>query len=326
MRDEDAIEAVRPTLDHVLEFEVDPRGRRDEWLGLRDHDVTASTGGCLVCDHDYITPRKLYALKRHEREEDPEETPAMQRGRLMEPVAVELLRELLPHWKFLRPNVYLRSKLNRMGATPDLFALDPERQGFGAIQIKNPNPWVYKAKWVNPETDEITPPLWTAIQALIEADLCGASWCAVAPFRAGGGLEIDLIEVPIHRPVMTKMASEVDIFWQRVAAGDPPPFKPGDADLIEALYNPINPAEIVDLGGNTRLMELWHEREILSKGASAAKKRIDEIKPLLLQELNGAALVRLKDGRLLRSSRVERAGYSVKPKSFIDLRIASKKK
>src|SRR5579862_1210871 len=104
----------------VVEREV---GGRDEWLGWRKKNVNASEGACLFGEnaHPHLTVYKLWADKGGLLPPDPD-NPTLRRGRLLEPVAVELLREEQPGWKVWQPNVYLHDLEARIGATPDVYA------------------------------------------------------------------------------------------------------------------------------------------------------------------------------------------------------------
>ena len=112
---------------------------RTAWLKMRERDVTASVAGALFGDgvHDFTTRYGLWALKSGRLRQDPGETDAMRRGRLLEPVAVQLMRELRPAWTIEPCATYFRDAGERIGATPDAFAVDPDRAGFGVLQIKS---------------------------------------------------------------------------------------------------------------------------------------------------------------------------------------------
>src|SRR4029079_19449389 len=120
----------------LTEFSIiDPLNERDRWLELRKRDVTASVAGALFGVHDFVTPYQLWALKSGLIEDNIVETAAMRRGRLLEPVAIRLLREERPTWRVEPCSTYFRDPHARIGATPDALAIDPERTGFGIVQI-----------------------------------------------------------------------------------------------------------------------------------------------------------------------------------------------
>lgn len=303
------------------DIEVWPITDRAAWLARRQNDVTASDIGALLGVHDYNkTPYRLWARKSGLESEDSEETPAMIRGRLMEPVAVNLLREMHPSWNITTPNKYYRDPSARLGATPDAFASDPLKAGFGVIQIKTVGAITFQHKW-RCEDGTIECPLWIAAQAIVEAHLTGASWAMVAPMRMGeGGLDLDEIEIPLHAELIARIESEVTAFWRAVETRCPPdPDLHCDAELIERLYNPE--AKIIDLSSDNFAADLVDERERLGEQAKYAKERRQEIKTELLLKLDGAGAGRLADGRVITAKRTQRAGYTVRPTEFVDIRI-----
>lgn len=296
-----------------------PVTSRAEWLALRQKDVTASAIGCLLGVHEYWTPLGLWAVKTGAIKEDPEETGPMRRGRLLEPVAIQLLREERPTWKVEAPAIYLRDPDARIGATPDLFVVDPER-GPGIVQLKTVEPGVFHRKWWDSETRETMPPLWIAVQAIVEADLAGVQWAAVAAMTVGFGLDLKIVDVPIHAGVLARARAAVADFWRTIAEGRKPDADLGrDGALIEDLYAPTG--EIVDLTNANELPTLADERERLSVAKSSAEKRLKDIKAEMLVKMNGASAARIAGGRLITAKRIDRAGYSVNPTSWIDVRV-----
>lgn len=224
---------------------------RAEWLAMRRQDVTASEVAALfpAADHPRKTAYSLWLAKCGREETDEEDTPAMERGRMLEPIALELLRRRLPAAKitgnFGARVLYYRDHVRRIGATPDCLVFDPDR-GFGTVQAKSIEPGIFRAKWRH-EDGTIEPPLWVGIQALTEAMLCGASWAAVAPLRVGFGLDFDLIDVPLNRSLWTTIEDRVADFWRLVHSETPPPPDYNrDGRLIAELY-PTDNGATVDL-------------------------------------------------------------------------------
>ncbi len=292
---------------------------RASWLALRQRDVTASAVGCLLGVHEFWTPLALWAIKTGAIKEDPEESAPMRRGRLLEPVAIQLLREERPTWKVEPPGVYLRDPDARLGATPDLFVDDPDR-GPGVVQLKTVEPGVFRRKWTDAETREVNPPLWVAVQAITEAHLANVQWAAVVAMTVSFGVDMHLIDVPIHDGVVTRVRSAVADFWRTVDAGrKPEPVLSKDGSLIEDLYAPTG--DIADLTGMNDLPSLADERERLSAAKTSADKRLKEIKAEFLVKMNGASAAHIAGGRIITAKRVSRAGYSVEPTSYIDVRV-----
>ena len=66
-------------------IELHDASNRTVWLERRKQDITASVAGALFGVHEYTTCFELWALKSGRLNRDPEETPQMRRGRLLEP-------------------------------------------------------------------------------------------------------------------------------------------------------------------------------------------------------------------------------------------------
>jgi hypothetical protein len=301
----------------IEKFQVDPVADRAKWLELRKQDVTASAAGALLGVHDYVTAFSLWALKAGKIDEDPEETPAMQRGRLLEPVAVELIKQEFPDWEVERPNTYYRDTEARIGATPDLFVRNAK--GRGVVQIKSVEPSIFRRKWVDEETREIRPPLWVAVQAIVEADLTKVDWAATAALVIGFGIDLHMVDVPIHAGIMDRLKGDVATFWQRVKSGEAPPVDYGkDGETINALYGQTT-ENTIDLRGDNELPALLAEDEELEAIVNGGKKRRKEIKNAVLSKMGTNAFAKL-NGWTVAAPTANRKGYEVEPCTYRTVR------
>lgn len=320
--------AARAAIDHLRPaqpgVEIIPCADDALWRAARARDVTASVAGALLGVHEWETPLSLFHAKLGDAT-DGEETEPMRRGRLLEPVAVQVLRERHPQW-MIRHNsgpgrVYYRDPLTRMGATPDIIADCPQR-GAGVIQIKSVESSVFNRKW---KVDgEVEPPTWIAVQAIVEAALTGAQWVAVAPIVVGHGVDVPEIDIPIHFGVMAKLRRAVEEFWERIERDEPyPPDYARDGELIADIYADDNGNEI-DLSDNARIVEIMCARDELKKreadGADAAKQR-KVYDAEIIHLLGNAARGRLADGRLIEAKTIRRAGYTVQPSQYRAIKV-----
>ncbi|MBR0693612.1 YqaJ viral recombinase family protein [Bradyrhizobium lablabi] len=294
---------------------------RDQWLALRSQDVTASIAGALLGVHPYSTAYGLYLLKKGLIAEDPEETAPMQRGRLLEPVAAQLLREQRPDWRLIVHPVgyYFRDTDTRIGATPDVLAVD-EKGRAGVVQIKSIEPSIFRRDWKS-DDGSIEPPLWIIIQAIIEAHLTGAEWAAVAPLVVGFGLEMPIVPIPIHAGIIDRLKFEVAGFWQRIEEGkNYDPDYGRDGALIAKLYPQDNGAEI-DLSGDNEVPEIVECLENARKHKKDAGSQETTAKAMLSAKMGAASFARLADGRRISFKTTHRAGYFVDETSFRVLRV-----
>lgn len=299
-------------------FECIKVSSRSDWLAMRQQDVTASVAGALLGVHDYVTPYALWAQKAGRLAES-EENAAMKRGRLLEPVAIELIKEAHPAWSVEPPGAYYRDPAARIGATPDLLAVN-EQGARGIVQIKTVAPNVFFSKWK--EGDEVQPPLWIAVQAIIEAHLTESEWAAVAALVVGNQLDLRIVPVPIHAGVIERVREAVAAFWHSVAEGKPPSpdYARDGEDIVRRLVS-CDDGSLIDLSGDNALPELCAEHAKLSAAKTAAEKRIKAINAEILDKMGTATTCRFQGG-LITARTISRAGYSVKASSYRTPRIS----
>lgn len=295
------------------------------WHRLRQKDVTASVIGALLGVHEWTSYFRLFQSKTGNISRTDEETPAIRRGRLMEPVAVAALMEDYPTFgiahntgTFTR---YFRSAEHRIGATPDILATDPAR-GLGVIQVKSVEQTIYRRKWMQ-DDGTVEPPLWIALQAMTEAWLTGATWAAVAPIVVGHGIEVPLVEIPILPHVIERLQKESAIFWKRVEDGDvPEPDYLMDGETINEIY-PTRPGDEIDLTYDPDIMNLVNCRIDTTRTISNAEAVKETVDNRIRFKLAGASLAHLPGGLKLRNSVTRRRQDDGTVKEFTQLRMPS---
>lgn len=198
---------------------------RLEWHGARRQFITASVAGALLQCHPYTTSYQLWAEKTDRIERDDAENDAMRRGRLLEPAAAQMLREERPDWviDYRNDQAFYCSDALRIGATPDAFAMRPDILGDGIVQFKTSSEEAFRSSWVDPETGDIEIPLWIAVQAIVEAKMTDAKWAAVAVMVVGRGIQMEVVDIPLHEGIWSKLIGAVREFWAVVDNGGHPP-------------------------------------------------------------------------------------------------------
>lgn len=299
---------------------VSPKDRA-AWLALRGKDVTASVVGALFHEHEFVSTYELWALKSGRLSADTSETPAMQRGRLLERVAVDLLRERHPDWAIehnATENTYYRDPDARIGATPDVIVDAPGR-GRGVVQVKSVEATVYRRKWL--AHGEPEPPFWIVLQAITEAHLVGADWAAVAPLVVGHGLEMPLIDIPLTPGVWDAIKQRTAAFWAMVESGqEPTPDFGRDGGVIDRLFADGDEYEEIDLSGDNRVPELIARRTRLKDEIKACEAEVKAIDAEVKAKIGSATIAHLGDGRRVTWKTVARKGYVVEPTTFRQLR------
>jgi predicted phage-related endonuclease len=303
-------------------------GRREEWLSWRESNVNASEGSCLFSEdaHPYLTAYKLWALRSGLIQPDPD-SPILRRGRLLEPVAVELLREERPGWQIWRPHVYLEEPEFRIGATPDVYAERNEPWGVrtrGNVQLKTAGHFAFRKTWIDPETKLVEIPLWIAVQSSIEAYLSGADWTAVAVMAVGdGGIEFHVEEFPIKLNLIESYKTLVGEFWEAVRLGRPPAIN-FDRD-ISTLFDVYadDDGSMIDLSRDSEVIALLKARKVHSaeekrgREAETERKKIDA---KIIARFGNAASARIGPV-LVYAKTVKNKGYTVEPFQYRSVRV-----
>lgn len=286
---------------------------REQWLAMRRQDVTASTAAALLGGlHPYVSAWSLWAEKTGLIPAEGEMNAAMERGLELEPLAVRRLEKLHPDWKVERPNSYYRDPVARLGATPDCLVTDPAR-GFGVVQLKSVEPSAFREHWE--EDGEIRPPLWISVQTIIEAHLTGALWAAVAALVIGYGIDLHVVDVPIHPGIIERIKAETKAFWEMIERGEEPaPDYGKDAALIEQLF--AKPEEIeIDLRSDNELPEAVAEYQTLGKSLAEIGDLRRARRAEILHKLGNASAAKIATGRITAKS-VKRKAYVVAESSY----------
>jgi predicted phage-related endonuclease len=302
-----------------MSIEVLIPASREEWLAARKLTIGASESAALLGQHPYLTLRELWAIKTGEIEDVRVETPAMKRGRLLERVAVEFLQEERADWTITANKIpggkFFRDVEIGLSATPDAFISDPRREGFGICQIKSVGPIVFENDWGGAYDPQV--PDAVAIQAIQEAMLTGASFAYVAALIVAHGIDLHLIEIPIHSGLVARLQAEAKDFWRRIKEDRPPEFDfRRDVTLVTRLYGKTTAGKEIDLSGKNDLPELAEEYAKLGASIKVDEAERKSIKARFLAELQDAEIGRFNGQILVTAKLVRKPEYMVKAQEF----------
>ncbi len=288
-----------------------------QWHALRAQVVGASEAGALVGEHEYLSYWALWARKAGILPA-PDDNRAMERGRRLEPVAIDMIRDRYPEWDCMIPHSHYADHEFGLGCTPDLLALDQER-GSGIVQIKSVASRVFRKDWRG-DGDGIRVPIWIAIQALMEADLCGAQWAYVAALVVDHEIDLHMIEIPLHPKIVETIKTEALAFWRAVLARqEPEPDYRRDSALIRAALAPEDGSE-VDLSQWNELPELLQQRDAALRIVKDAQGEADAIKARIEHRMGPASIARFNGGSISFKT-VHKQAYNVKASSYRQLRV-----
>lgn len=305
----------------VVEREV---GDRAEWLGWRKRNVNASEAACLFGEgiHPYMSAYKLWA-ERSGKLADQADNPAMKRGRLLEDDAIELAQAERPGWQIWRPNHYLSHAGWRIGATPDAYFDSGARHG--VLQIKTVGRYAFNRDWKDKDTGEITPPLWIAVQASVEAFLSRRDLAAVGAMviSDGGLLDMHIMDVPLKDGILTRLRTLTEEFWRRVDDDDPYPVDWGrDLETFLALHREDDGSEI-DLTGDQDIRQMLVRRaglKRLEKDGESAREKRREVDGRLIERMGNARKATFGD-QAIYATNIQKRAYTVAAQNYRFIRV-----
>jgi len=302
---------------------------RQDWLNQRRSVIGASEMPSLFGepdDHDVPSWASLFRLfsVKTGKTKDVEENESMRRGRLLEPVAIQIIREEHPDWIVqynTLPNLqYFIDDDNRIGATPDAFVKIPGRSGRGIIQVKSVERSVFRKRWL--QDGAVVPPIYVAIQASIECEITESQYAFIAPIVVSHGIELPLQEISLTPGLYAAAAARSRAFWEKVDRGEP--YEPDynkDGDLIREIYAEAAPGKEIDISGDNEVMELAENDRVLSgieKETLAARK---EVKARMLVKMGDAEIARFNGSVIATARTVHKKGYEVKPTCFRSIKF-----
>lgn len=308
-----------------MSVEIIRPSSREDWLNTRKRSVGASEVGALLGVHPWISGFELFAKKTGKIVDD-SDSPALRRGRMLEQVAVQMIAEERPDWK-LQPNPMPGGEFYRDGeigisCTPDLFVEEPGLPGRANCQIKNVQSMVFRKDWRD-EAGQLMPPLYAAVQSLVEARLTGAARAYVAALVVDYGIDVHIIEIPMHAAVVDRAIQATRDFWAMIDRGEEPPVDYArDGEAISRMYEADDGSE-ADLSGNERAEEIVAARGQHKKWIKDQEKIVDAMDAEMKALLGNHSTGRLADGRLVKWRVEPRKGYEVKPSSPRVLRYPS---
>ncbi len=296
---------------------------REEWLAMRRQDITASDVPAVCGVDPRRTVLQVYAEKLG-LVSPQADSQIMRRGRWLESAFVDALADIKPQWETRRAKVYLRDETIRLGATPDMVAVDPERDGVGIVQCKVVSRPVFVRDWRDGDDGPITVPLGYQLQTLTEAMLAGATWAVVAALVIDT-FTADLVVSPVelHVGAWDRVRATVARFWTDVELGRQPQVDfERDGEIVRELYRHDDGTEI-DLSGDNRVSHLVEELERAKAQAKELAAHREAIETEIKAKLGTHSYGRLADGRYLSWREQHRKGYEVKPSSARVLKIVN---
>jgi predicted phage-related endonuclease len=278
-----------------------------EWLSWREKDVTASRLPCLFDEHPYMSRADLAAIMRGFTGSGsaamPADSPAMRRGRILEPAVAAAISEERTDWHLTKATTYHRLPEHRLGCTPDYWINDD-----GLVQCKTVSPGMWE-KWHG------HPPLAYTLQTLTELLVTGRAWGVLAVMVCSPSYPVHYFDIPRHQAAEHRILDAVAAWWRAWDTGAIPDAAPSTdlaADLDDGSYR--------DLSADNELPLLLEERHALKATTSSADKRLKEI-DVTIKERIGPASTAWLPGWQLSWKAQERKEFTVPAATIRVLRV-----
>lgn len=300
----------------MSKVETRPIVDRQEWLAWRREDLTASDIGAVVGVDPYRTPFAVYADKVSGL--GTIETNIMRRGRWLEAATMEALKEELPGYRFMRPNVYLRDPELRLGATPDVVAEDvDDPTTLINIQLKAVSRPRFEEEWADERV-----PLRYELQTLTEGMLMGANLNLIAALVIDTySADLVIRDVPRHAAAEERIRQVARHFWDNIAnERRPAPDYARDGDTIALFHGHPEAGKTIDLSQDNRMPELLSARAMLKAEQKGIEAHVDAIDAELKDKL-GDAEIALLPGWKVTWKEESRKAYTVPAGTRRPLRV-----
>lgn len=283
--------------DIIMPIEKHEITARDQWLALRLKDLTASDLGAYLGLTPWKSPAELFAEKRGLKPPLENETRVMRRGRRDEYAILKILQEERPDWQIKHAKVYLRDPAIRLGCTPDAFAVDPKREGFGVVQCKSVTQDVFRSKWLTEEEGDFNVPLPYLLQTMAERMLAEAQWAVLAAWvRSAWTEDLYIIDIEKDEQAEANIRDLSVRFWKEVESDFVPSFDhKRDEKVVELFYPKEADENERDLSQDNEAVALAQEYVDLREVIKEAEERKKEIAAALKAKIGLAPSARIGD-------------------------------
>lgn len=174
--------------------------------------------------------------------------------------------------------------------------------------------------WGEPGTDDIPEHYLVQVQHALMVTHFAIADVAVLI----GGQDFRVYTIPASPDLQTAILDAELEFWKHVESGTRPaidPKAPTAIQLLKKLYPGTNGQTV----RATPAMVDWRTKlEDAKKAGKLAGLEEQEAKAALLDYMGEASVLQFPDGRKFRRARVDRAGYTVGPTSYVEARFVNK--
>jgi len=297
---------------NVMQTEPIAMPGTDEWHQLRKTGISASEAGAACGLSPYKTPLDIY-LEKTEQLEPVEETDAMRLGTALQPVIQSEFVHRTGIKVIVSPMGLYRSEFHPfMLATPDALLETNELGEWKSTTFRR------AAELGEQETDDL-PAEWVC-QCQQQMYVVGLAIVHVAVLLDGRTLKTYQVERN-ERLIEGIIEAEREL-WERIENREIPEPNwehPRTPQLIRDMYGIVDATDTVEL--SQEMVECWNARRVIKHKIKELESSAESLKAEVLYEIgNASGGILPGTGKMVRRKMVSRKGYTVEPKSYIDVR------
>lgn len=292
------------------------------WLANRGTKLGSSDCPAILGVSPYRTAADVYVEKvaviEGRREPRPVEpfdfTNPLQRGHLYEPVIARAY-ELTTGVSLSPPPAAVHGQYDFIAASADRMTMD----GRKLVELKKVH-WRNADEWGEPGTEEIPDGYLAQVQE--QMAVYGVDQCDVVALIGDDDLRI--YPITRNKTLCEMIVDSMCDFWGRVQRREPPEIDWAGTVTARTL-NALRPPQAgvtIDLGDNGETLAAAYKRE--KQTAKDHTENADAIKCRLIDAMGSAETATAGGFKITRRPQT-RAGYTVAPSTFVDVRITATK-
>lgn len=291
----------------------------DEWLSLRQCDVTSTDAASLFGVSPYMTPFELWHRKNGTLPPDFEPNERMRWGTRLESAIAHGVAEDRG-WKIRPKKEYMRLEDLRLGASFDFEILNEE----AILEIKNVDAMQFRENWVIEDGELLEAPLYIEFQVQAQLAVSGKPKAYIAAFV--GGNSVKVIERSPDPQIIEAIKIKAAEFWKSIAEQKPPaPDFHADYAAISKLYCHAQEGKIQDVGSDPWYQAKIEEYKHAKSQCEWWTRSVEAVKAELRIKVGDCSRV-FGDGFSISGGIVKRKGYAVADTEYRNFRIILKGK
>lgn len=273
-----------------------PSLSKEQWLALRQEDITSTEIAALYGLSPYETEYSLYHKKCGAFSDELESSERLLLGLTLQQGIADTIANLYGVNLNKMPDYMRHQSVEKMGSSFDFQIIginEPKTQkyshlqdkfnkfGPGILEIKKVDQDIFKKKWGN---DEV--PIHIEFQLQHQLEVSNFSWGAIGVLV--GGNEIEIYIRDRDTIVGNKICEKINHFWKQVNSNIEPNYDSNrDYHIINKLFTSNSTGEILNLSEEADFEKACERFDAIKEEQRKLSNEEKEIKAMLLKRIEG---------------------------------------